>query len=322
MSDAADRARPSLIEVLAIAGAAAALAAIPIAVGPDATDETIAIVGLVATVALLAGGALMGETAGRVRSVLWLLAVISWAGVMVVVLTEVIADGPEGKWLVASVAGLAFLLAAALWWVERRSLQLIAALGSATLALAAIVYTEQPVTIFGVDVGQGLPDPTWSAVVIIVIGVAALATGLRGLLVPRRTAMVLGSLWLIGGVYLVDVDIDIMGGDTGPSTLAITLALVASIAVIAVGNLWDDRAVAGIGIVGVLFATSALVGDLVEDSGPAVAVIVLGVAMVAVGALLSRRAPATTTVEPVAPIDAPGPGEPPPPPDAPGEPQG
>jgi peptidoglycan/LPS O-acetylase OafA/YrhL len=323
VSGPADRARPSLIEILVVAGAAAALAAIPIAVGPDATDETIAIVGLLATVALLAGGALLAEGAARARSVVWLLAVLAWTGVAVVVLTEVISDGPEGKWLVASVAGLAFVLAAVLWWVERRSLQLIAVLASGTLALAAIAYTEQAVSVLGFDVGQGIPDPTWSAVMIMVIGAAALVTGIRELLAPRRTAMVLGSLWLIGGAYFVDIDTDVLGGDVGPSTLALAIALAASVAVIVVGNLWEDRAVAGIGIAGLLFVSTALVGDLVEDTGPAVVVIVIGVAMVVVGAVLSRRGGGAAAVPP-GPVEVPlasDPLVPPAPPDAPGDPQ-
>lgn len=284
MNGTTDRARPSLIDVLTVAGAAAALAAIPIAIGRDASDETKAIAGLLATLALLAAGALLGETAGRVRSVLWALAVLAWGGVVAVVLTEVIADGPEGKWLVASVAGLTFLLAAPLWWVERRSLQLIAAVGTATLALAALVFAEQELSLFGIGVGASLPDPTWSGVVVMAIGAAALVAGLRRLVVPVRTAMVLGSLWLIGGALFVDVDLL----DAGPTSLALALSFAASVAVLVVGNLWDDRGVSGVGIAGVLLLGTALVGDLVSETGPAIAVIAVGVVLVAAGVVLSR----------------------------------
>ena len=199
--------------------------------------------------ALLAGGALLGEGAARARSVLWLLAVLAWTGVAVVVLTEVIERRSRGQ--VARGLGRRARVRArrGAWWVERRSLQLIAMLASGTLALAAIAYTEQAVSVLGFDVGQGIPDPTWSAVVIMVIGAAALATGIRGLFAPRRSAMVLGSLWLIGGAYFVDIDTDVLGGDVGTSTLALAIALAASVAVIVVGNLWEDRAVAGIEIV-------------------------------------------------------------------------
>ena len=135
--------------------------------------------------------------------------------------------------------------------------------------------------------------------------------------------MVLGSLWLIGGAYFVDIDTDVLGGDVGTSTLALVIALAASVAVIVVGNLWEDRAVAGIGIAGLLFVSTALVGDLVEDTGPAIVVIVLGVAMVVVGAVLSRRGGGAAVVPP-GPVEAPLASDPPVPPaptDAPGDPQ-
>jgi hypothetical protein len=275
----------SLTAFLVAAGTAVALAAIPVAIGADASDETKAVADLLATVALLGAGRLLDDRAGRLRSVLWALAVLAWAGALGVVFTQVV-DGPDGKWLVATVAALTFPLAFALWWVERRSLQFVAMFGAAVVALAAVAYTTEPVSVLGFELGPEVPDPTWSALVTVALGAAAILAGMRDLVTPRRTAIVVGSLALIAGAGLIDVDV--LGG--APTTLALVAALIASTAVLVIGDRLADRAVAGIGIAGVLLAAAGLVGDVADEQGAAVAAIVLGVAAVVAGVLLSRRA--------------------------------
>lgn len=275
----------SLTAFLVAAGTAVALAAIPAAIGAGASDETKAVADLLATVALLGAGWLLDDRAARLRSLLWALAVLAWAGALWVVFTQVV-DGPDGKWLVATVAALTFPLAVALWWVERRSLQFIAVFGAALVALAAVVYTTEPVSVLGFDLGPEVPDPTWSALVTVVLGAAAVVAGMRDLVTPRRTAIVVGSLALIAGAGLVDVDV--LGG--APTTLALVAALIASAAVLVIGDRLADRAVAGIGIAGVLLVAAGLAGDVADEQGAAVAAIVLGLAAVVAGVLLSRRA--------------------------------
>lgn len=288
-----ERLRASLITFLVAAGAAVALAGIPIAIGADASDETKAAAGLAATTALLAGGWFLGEAAARMRSVVWLLAVLAWAGVLMVVFTEVV-DGPDGKWLVATVATLTLALALPLWWVERRSLQFIAMFASAHLGLAAAVYTTQRVSVLGFDLGPEVPDLTWSALVTVVFGVAALWAGATGKVEPRRTASVVGSLALIAGAGLIDIDVL----EPGPTTLAMAAAFVAAAAVLVIGERVRDRAVSGIAIAGVLVVAASLVGEVAESQGAGAAAVALGVVAVAAGLVLSRRREADSEASP------------------------
>lgn len=278
------RLRPTLVTLLAATGAAVALAAIPIAIGRGASDETQAVAGIAATVALLAAGWLLGASEGRMRSVLWFLAVLAWAGVAKVTFTEVI-DGPEGKWLIVTVAAVALALALPLWWVERRSLQFLAMFATAHLTVAAAVSGTQQVSVLGIGVGPELPDLTWSALATVVFGAASLWAGATARVEPRRTAAVIGSLALIAGAGLIDIEVL----DPGPSTLALVAALVASAAVLVIGERIADRAVTGIGIAAVLLVAARLVGDVAESQGAGAAALVIGVAAVVVSVVLARR---------------------------------
>lgn len=278
------RSRTTLVTFLAAMGAAVALAAIPIAIGRGASDETQVVAGIAATIALLVAGWLFGPAEGRMRSVLWFLAVFAWTGVAKVTFTEVI-DGPDGKWLVVTVAAVALALALPLWWVERRSLQFLAMFATAHLTVAAAVSGTQQVSVLGIGVVPEVPDLTWSALATVVLGAASLWAGATARVEPRRTAAVIGSLALIAGAGLVDIDVL----DPGPSTLALVAALVASAAVLVIGERIADRAVAGIAIAGVLLVAAGMVGDVAESRGAGAAALVIGVAAVAAGVVLARR---------------------------------
>src|SRR5439155_3609122 len=197
-----------------------------------------------AVVLVAAGGWVVGgqhEAHERMRSILWFAAVAIWAGAAV----ELFTQGPEaivlhGKWLVVVTALLAAMLALPLWVLVPRSLQLLAVVASVEVGSAAAVYSEG--TFFGLSV----PQLRWPAIVTIVVGFATLASGAFGLIRPKRTALVLGSIAIIGGALFVDVDVL----RQAPSDLSLWLVLGASVAVLLVGDFVADGAVSGIGIVG------------------------------------------------------------------------
>jgi hypothetical protein len=190
--------RTSIIGVLGYAGAAAALVGLSIAIGASASTTEQVTADVASVVALIAAGEwIVGghhEVHERMRSVLWFAAVAVWASAALDVFTR----GPDaialhGKWLVVVTALVAAMLALPLWVLARRSLQLLALVGSVQVGAAAAVYSEG--SLFGV----GVPQLRWPAIVTMVVGLVTLASGAFDLLHPKRTAMVLGSVAIIGG---------------------------------------------------------------------------------------------------------------------------
>ena len=155
----------------------------------------------------------------------------------------------HGKWLVVVTALVAAMLALPLWVLAPRSLQLLALVVSVNVGAAAAVYSQG--SLFGV----GVPQLRWPAIVTIVVGLVTLAAGAFDVLRPKRTAMVLGSVAIIGGALFVDVDVL----RQAPSDLSLWLALTASVGVLLVGDFVADRAVSGIGIVGLIGAVAEIV---------------------------------------------------------------
>jgi hypothetical protein len=215
--------RTSLIGILGYAGAAAALAGVPIAIGTAAntarvTADVASVVVLVVAGAWVVGG--RHEALERMRSVLWFAAVAVWASAAV----ELFAHGPDaialhGKWLVVVTALLAAMLAFPLWALAPRSLQLVAVVASVQVGCAVAVYSE------GSFIGLSVPQLRWPAIVTVVVGLVTLAAGAFGFVRPKRTAMVLGSIAIIGGAVFVDVDVL----RQAPSDLSLWLALAASV---------------------------------------------------------------------------------------------
>ena len=275
--------RTSLIGILGYAGAAGALAAVPIAIGTAAnttarvTADVASVIVLVVAGAWIAGG--RHEAHERMRSVLWFAAVAIWVSAA----EDLFSHGPDaialhGKWLVVVTALLAAMLAFPLWAFAPRSLQLVAVVASVQVACAAAVYSE------GSFIGLSVPQLRWPAIVTMVVGLATLAAGVFGFIRTKRTAMVLGSITIIAGALFVDVDVL----RQAPSDLSLWLALAASGAVLLMGDFVSDRAVSGIGIVGVVGAVAEIVQRAVLDRSTAVALVVLGTVALASCVLLAR----------------------------------
>ncbi|HEX6844988.1 MAG TPA: hypothetical protein VF235_07735 [Actinomycetota bacterium] len=278
-----------VLELLGYIGVAAAFAATAIAFDTTSLASQI-VIPLAVTVSLVVLGWLVGvrdEALQRMRGVFWFVAVLSWTSVASVLM------GPDGldlqdKWLVVAIAALVAVVAVPLWLRERRSLQLIAAFVSLHVTLAALVFTMTTESFFGFE--QEVPNLRWSALVTALFGVAGLVLGARELVRPRRTAMVLGAIALFVGLPLVFTDVvDVVAGSG--SDLPTWIGLLAGAIVLVVGSRTGVVAVTGLGIVQVLGSVVMLVTSNVEDTGPAIAVLVAGLAVLGVVVFLARQRP-------------------------------
>ncbi len=292
--------RDTLIEIVGYIGAAVALTAAGIALNDASRTVQGLYAAAVAVVLLAAGWAIDANTdvLTRMKSVFWFLAVGSFAGAIGSLAVDRL--GLSIRTLVIVVAGVTTVVAAVLWMLSKRSLQLIALFAAGVVALTAIVFPDLSVVSFILR-----PDFTGVAIAEIAWGLIWLGLGWKGLVQPRRTAMVLGSIWAIYGTIVPQQ----FGGST---SLVWQLAGIAiSILLVAVGDLVGDRAPAGIGIVGTLLTTAALVSDRVEEQGPAVAVLIGGLVLLGCAIALVRsgagtpRAVAGSPAPPMPPMDPP-----------------
>jgi hypothetical protein len=235
-------------------------------------------VGVLAAVTggLLAAGWRLRGGEGRVRarlaSVLWLGAVAGFAGLLAVLLEgdsdDALAD--PSFW----VAGGSLLLAGGLYLLERRVLQQVA-------LFVAVVATM-------VAGGQRL-GWSWETVEgygFLVLGAAWLELGRRGLVGPRRTSEVLGSLALLSGPELLDVEA-VGPGDWGP-----WLGLVLAVALIVAGSALRRNVLLGIGAAAMVVFLGQVAGEYWNDLGAPLAILLVGLGLVAAAVVLARLRPA------------------------------
>jgi hypothetical protein len=262
-----------------------------------------------AAAGLLGAGAMLGnagdDRAGRMRSVFWFLSAVAVFELMVLLTVGDGGGNPKGA--ITASAAVTALVSGVLWWLSRRSLQQIALFGAALLTLLAAVFP---------DLGSfllGPPDFTTLMVVALIAGVGWFVLGWRGFVQPVRTAMVLGALTATFSPVFLNANGDAAGS-------GVLVAVVGS-ALIVAGHLVRNRAVSGIGIVGLLWGTSILVTDLVKTSDAgSLAALVFGLVMVAASILLwqsgggvgkfGRSTVAPPPAEPRSPVDPSPPMEP------------
>jgi hypothetical protein len=267
--------RESIIEVAGYVGAAVGLSAAIVALGESAGDGVkIAFDLITAAVLVGAGWALEGEADAyrRMRSVLWFLSVFLVADLAGTLFGD---ESSNPKTVVTLAALVTTIFAFPLWWLSRRSLQIIGLLGSAYVFIAALVAPDLS------DVVFGPPDITGVALVTWIYGLALVAIGaFTTMLVPRKTILVLGSIAAIGGpLLLLTGDSDVLGE---------LLSLVTGAALVLVGRWLGELAVSGLGIVGLLVVSAIIVGNHVEDQAPAIVVLVIGLLLLA-GAIAAAR---------------------------------
>lgn len=192
------------------------------------------LVGVLAAVLLVSGAVVRGTEGtplGRMRSVLWFLAVIAVGGTAAVVADEML--GLEEADLALATFSPATAVAAVLWWRLHRSLQQVAVVGgivaTATASLAVV------------DVA--LED--WGGLLVWSLGIAWLGLAWSRVVEPVRTATVLGAgLALVGPMMIAPAS----GGGGG-----LVLGLVTAAALVAGSVPARNTILLGLGVVG-LFA--------------------------------------------------------------------
>jgi hypothetical protein len=286
--------RETVIEVVGYVGAAVGLSAAGIAIGESSgTGVQIAFDLITTGVLLVAGWAIGGESDAlrRMKSVFWFLSVFGVADLFGVFFGDVL--DLSGKSLVVVTGLVVTVYALALWWLSRRSLQVVALFLSGLVVLGGLVFPD-------VNLLFGPPDLTGAAITSWLYGWAWVGIGATGAVQPRRSSIVLGSIAAIFAPLLF-----VAGGD---AVLGEILSLASAIALLAIVQFGVERGPAGLAIAGILVISAAIVGDNVDDQGPAIAVLVLGLVLLG-GAIVGVR----STMQPPSgpPIAPPGPQVPP-----------
>jgi drug/metabolite transporter (DMT)-like permease len=265
--------KETLVEILGYAGGVAAVAGtVATFSGRTTLSETATIALMLAvTAVLVAAGAAIGgrgpDGYQRLRSVLWFVSVESFgqaAGLFWVTIAHV-GGRTAGLLSALSIAVVALVL-----WVRlRRSLQQIAFF---IAAISVVVLLIVPNSF------SDLTDLTTPLLVVWLSGVVWLVLGSIGIVQPARTARVTGAIVaLLGTAYLLNVSF----------TIGLTLLALTAIGLMAVGEAEGDRAVAGLGIVGVLVsATEAVTRATSSSAGFGIPVLAIVVGLVVLGAAI------------------------------------
>src|SRR5438309_2761389 len=268
--------REPIIEVAGYMGAAVSLAAAGIVLGDTAGSAVQILVDAITALVLLgAGVALSAESDSyrRMKSVFWFLSVF----LMIDLAGTLFADtfGVTSPRVVVTLTGLVgAAYALALWWNSRRSLQVVALLLATYVALVGLVFPDVGGFIFGAPDVSGVGFMTW------IFGGLVVAAGILGVLNPRKTAIVLGSIGAIFGPLLLLVgDKDVLGE---------ILSIGSAVVLIFLGDAMEELVAAGPGIAGTLFTSAIIVSHHVTNLGPAVAVLVVGLVLLG-GALAAAR---------------------------------
>lgn len=279
--------RETLVEIVAYVGAAAAVAGTVTAFArhSDLSDGASLAITLVVAAVLVIAGLAIGDRSldhyQRMRSILWFAAVGSFGFASGIFWLNIVDLGAKTAATLAGVTAAAFALV--LWLMLRRSLQQI---GFFLTAVGTVTTLAVPNTLASTS------DLNGPLLVIWLSGLAWFAAGTAEIVRPPRTARVLGAVVAL----LATLEM------FAPSfALALTLISLTSLVLLAVGDRKDDRAVAGLGIVGILLASAVGVGRAVVDSeGAAVAAILVGLILLG-GAIAAVRMSAANDVPPIPP---------------------
>ncbi|HET9556683.1 MAG TPA: hypothetical protein VFS70_06065, partial [Actinomycetota bacterium] len=172
------------------------------------------------------------------------------------------------------VAAGALVLAGGLFWLERRVLQQVA-------LFVAVVATM-------VAAGDELGWP-WERVEgygFLVLGLVWLELGRRGLVGPRRTSEALGTLVLLSGADVLDA------AGAGPGDWGLWLGLGLAVGLIVAGSALRRNVPLGIGAVGMVVFLGQIAGQHWRDLGAPLAILLVGLGLVAAAVVLARMWPA------------------------------
>lgn len=269
--------RETVGEIVGYIGAAVGLTAAGIALGNSASEGVQVVFNLATGVVLLAAGWALGGAIGvygRMRSVFWFLSVFLIAALVSTLF------GPVLEISTKTVVVLSGLIAAAysfiLWWVCRRSLQVLALIVSLLVTVIALVFPDLSGVFFEPPSFVGVALVTW------LFGGAVIAAGALGLLTPRRTTLAAGAIIAtLGPLFLLQGDGLILGE---------VLSLLTAVALLTAGSWFGEPGMAGIGIAGILLACSIIVANHIKEQGPAIVAVVVGLILVGVAIALARTA--------------------------------
>jgi hypothetical protein len=280
------------VEILGYAGVAAAVAGTSIAVAlrADLSEGASLAIAFVVTVVLVAAGVAIGDRLPnayqRMRSVLWFAAVESFGLVSGIFFTNIL--DLRGKSALALAGGIVAVFGLVLWMMLGRSLQQI----------AFFLTAAGTITALAAPTSFGSPSDFRNIMLVVwVCGAAWFVAGTAEIVRPVRTARVLGAVVaLIGSLYLF----------ASSFSLALALTSATSLVLLGVGDRREDRAVSGLGIVGILIASAVGVERAVGRSqGAATAAIAIGLALLVV-AIVAVRASKPDDLPPIPPPPAPG----------------
>jgi len=238
------------------------------------------VLGAVTAVLLGAGWRLRtgeGRVLPRLASVLWLGAVAAFAGLLAVLLGGRSDDAVDDPAL--AVAGGALVLAGGLYLAERRVLQQVALFGAAVATLLSAASAL---------------DVSWAGLegaAVAVLGAGWLELGRRGLVVPRRTSEALGALAVVSGCQAL-ATVGREGADFGVGGWGLWLALAVAVALLVAGSAWRRNVLLGIGAAAMVVFLFQAAGRYWRDLGAPLAILLVGLGLVAVAVVLARLRPA------------------------------
>jgi hypothetical protein len=263
---------PVLTEVIGYLGAMLALAAGAVFVGRTWDDltraEQLMLPGLGALVFLSAAGALRESREPAVQRLAGLLGLLG-TGAVAWLAGLLVGDvaGASDRVTVLSVGATLTILAAPLYAYRRWPLQQLALLAGLGCLLGAAFFDQE----------AGL------AIVFTLLGVAWAALGARGILVPARTALILGAvLALWSPTFALD-------RWTG---IGVLLGVLAASGILTIGALRREGVVLGIGVVGLfLYLVRAITYYLRGSGAIALGFLVVGVGLMVAAAIAMRSWP-------------------------------
>lgn len=267
--------RVTLLEILGYSGIAAGLFgtfAVLAEAGEDA-ENTVMVTSLVLAVVFLVAGAVIGVDApdrlARMRSACWFASVVGFATFVGLALE------PRDRGGFAFLFALSALYALVLWAFSPRLLQQLAFFVLALNTVAVLVgFPEIGAFLFGP------PDVTGIAWTYWIVGALWFALGYLALVRPPRSAMVLGMVFGLEGLFLLSQD---------APELAAVLVLASSAACLSLGGVREDRAVTGVAVVGLLIGVFGLLGAVeVQGTGPGLVTMLVGVVLLGIAVWTAR----------------------------------
>lgn len=230
------------------------------------------LLGVIAIALLGAGAAVngpIGTPTGRLGSFLWVLAAGATAATFGVYASEVanVAEVDMALWVTAP----ATILAAVLWRLRERALQLITVtFGIAGVTMAILAQVDDTIV-------------SWGGLLIWALGIAWMLLAYARVLAPLRAALVLGALGaLTGPLFMFD------------DNWALWLGLATAIALIVIGIGKSITALGGMAVVALFVYIPRIVFEYVgEGLAAVVAMLFTGIVLVAIAIIVARRRPDT-----------------------------